>query len=428
MVLYSFASVLPPGFTYLEGELYCDRVSLMNLAQKFGTPLYVYHLNRIRFLAEEYRRAFSATDPLLAYAVKANDLAAILRLLAQLQWGFDIVSLGEYLRVRSAGGDPSRIVFSGVGKNLEEIKTTASEGLLFLNIESENEALRIIELAETLKCRFPVAIRIVPEVEADTHPHIRTGHRGAKFGLPWEEALPLYLKLARSPYIEIRGIATHIGSQILKVEPFLMALERLLNSVDDLKRHGIHLTHLDIGGGVGIPYHPQDPSFPLKEYGERVAELLPRSLKLVLEPGRSVVGDAGVLITEVLYRKPAGEKTLLVVDAAMTELLRPMLYGAYHPIAPLTEGVPTERVDIVGPVCESTDVLALDRELPQLVAGDYLAIFNAGAYGTVMSSNYNSRLRPAEIVVEGDRFAVARPRERYSILFSRDEPYLNWQS
>lgn len=420
-------SLLPQGFSYRGGVLHCEGVSLLKLAQRFGTPLYVYSLSHIEGMLSRFREAFSGVQPLLAYAVKANDNPAILRLFAGAGVGFDIVSLGEYMKVCHAGGDPYKVVFSGVGKTPEELKETLGHGLHCLNMESEEEARVVVELARGLKKKIPVAIRVNPEVEASTHPHIRTGHRGSKFGLPWREALPLYEDLARVKEVEVRGIAAHIGSQILEVEPFLEALSRLLEYREELRKRGIVIAHLDLGGGVGIPYRPEERIFPLEEYGEGVQARLPRDLALILEPGRALVGNAGVLLTRVLYRKPVEGRTYLVVDAAMTELIRPMLYHAYHGIVPLVEGGETELVDLVGPVCESTDVLGKERLLPVMKAGDYLAILSAGAYGSVMASNYNNRLRPAEVVVQGERFALSRERERYLDLFQRDLPYLFWE-
>jgi diaminopimelate decarboxylase len=418
---------LPPGFTYRNGELFCEEVRLQRLVDLFGTPLYVYSLTQIGRVLNRYMESFQGIPTLFAYAVKANDTRAILERIAKAGWGFDIVSEGEYLRVKSAGAHPETVVFSGVGKRREEISLILREGLYCLNLESEAEGEEVVELSQGTPRPLPVAIRVNPEIEANTHPHIRTGYRGSKFGLPWKTALSLYKHLQGKKHVEIRGIATHIGSQILELEPFSHALEKLLSYIEELRRYGIEISHLDLGGGVGISYRPEDPVFPLEEYGKIVRRILDRSLKLILEPGRSVVGNAGILLTSVLYRKPLEEKTYIIVDAAMTELLRPMLYGAYHALAPLEEQPPEEVVDIAGPVCESTDLFARDRLLPPLKPGDVIAILSAGAYGSVMSSNYNTRLRPPEVVVDGKQFALARPRERYSELFSRDELYLKWQ-
>jgi diaminopimelate decarboxylase len=418
---------LPPGFSYRNGELFCEEVSLRRLVNLFGTPLYVYSLNQIQRVIARYTASFQGVQVLFAYAVKANDTRAILQLVAQNRWGFDIVSGGEYLRARSAGAPPDTIVFSGVGKTAQELSLALEEGVYCLNIESEGEADLLLTLSPGGSRPIPAAIRVNPEIDTNTHPHIRTGYRGSKFGLPWKTAFSLYRRLKGEKGIRIAGIATHIGSQILELEPFRQALEKLLSYADDLKRNGIEISHIDLGGGVGIPYRAEDPIFPLEEYGEAVKKIFPSSLHLVLEPGRSVVGNAGVLLTSVLYRKPLEERTYLIVDTAMTELIRPMLYGAYHAVAPLEERPPEEIVDLAGPVCESTDILARDRPLPHLKLGDVVAILSAGAYGSVMSSNYNTRPRPAEIVVDGNRFALAKPRERYSDLILRDEIFLNWQ-
>jgi diaminopimelate decarboxylase len=359
-------------------------------------------------------RSLRGLPHLTCYAVKANGNLAVLALLARLGAGFDIVSGGELHRVRKAGGDPGKVVFSGVGKRDDEIALALEAGVRVLDVESAEELGRVSAVARRLRKRAPVALRVNPDVDARTHPYISTGLREAKFGVPVAEALRLYALAARDPALRVTGVAMHIGSQITEVRPFLDAIARVKGLVRDLGRAGIQLRHIDVGGGLGIPYGAESPPHP-DAYGAAVKRAL-RGFEgeVLLEPGRVLVGNAGVLVTRVLYRKRNGRRRFVVVDAAMNDLVRPAFYGAHHAIEPVGPPAPrTEVVDVVGPICESGDFLARRRRLPRTAAGDLLCVRSAGAYGFAMSSQYNARPRAAEVLVEGDRAMLARRRETY---------------
>ncbi len=365
-------------------------------------------------------RSLSGLDHLVCYALKANGNLAIVRQLARLGAGFDIVSGGELYRVLRAGGDPRKVVFSGVGKRDEEIAFALEAGVKVLDVESGPELARVSVVARRLGVRAPVALRVNPDVDPRTHPYISTGLRENKFGVTIEDARRLYALAARDPALELRGVACHIGSQISTLRPFRDAVARLLALVADLHKAGIHLRHLDVGGGLGIPYEegeePPDPA----AYGKLLKRALGRfDGQVLLEPGRVLVGNAGVLVTRVLYVKRSGRKTFVVVDAAMNDLIRPALYGAHHEIEPVDaprRGAKRIRCDVVGPVCESTDFLARGRRLVEPRPGELLAVRSAGAYAFAMSSNYNARPRAAEVLVEGDRARLARRRETWADL------------
>ncbi|GIX05782.1 MAG: diaminopimelate decarboxylase [Candidatus Poribacteria bacterium] len=411
--------VLPiEGFSFRGGELFCESVPLSRLAEVYGTPLYVYSHAEIRRRFQELQAALSAVDHLICYAVKANGNLAVLRALFRMGAGADIVSGGELFRAVRAGVAPDRIVFAGVGKRPDEIELALKTGVRLFNVESLPEAEAIGRVAERLGVRAPVALRVNPDVDPETHAYTTTGKRGTKFGVDLDQALAAYHKMRELSGLEVRGIHAHIGSPVRSLEAYSLALDRLLGLLDRLRRDGFTIDTLNLGGGFPIRYREDEAIFTPEEYAKR---LLPRiresGCTLIVEPGRYLVGNAGVLLTEVIYRKETPEKTFLIVDAAMTELIRPALYGSFHHIYPVCElGSGEERVDVVGPVCETGDFFAKDRMLPRSQAGTLLAIFSAGAYGFVMASNYNARPRPAEVLVMDDRHYLVRERESYEDL------------
>jgi diaminopimelate decarboxylase len=396
------------------GELRAEKIRLSDLARAYGTPLYVYSSATLRRHWKVLDRSLAGLRHLVCYATKANGNLAILDLLARLGAGFDIVSGGELYRVLKAGGDPRKVVFSGVGKTDEEIAFALSQRVRCLNVESGSELARVSVVARRLGLAAPVALRVNPDVDPRTHPYIATGLKKSKFGVSVEDARRLYHVAAKDPAIDLRGVACHIGSQITTVEPFLDAIARVRALARDLQRSGIHIRHLDIGGGLGIRYRDESPPHP-DEYGAAVKRAM-RGFRgeVVLEPGRVLVGNAGVLLTRVLHVKRSGRKVFAVVDAAMNDLVRPSLYGAHHDIEPCGEAPrPEGTVDVVGPVCESSDFLAQGRKMQVPEAGDLLCVRSAGAYGFSMSSNYNARPRVAEVLVEGDVARLVRKRETW---------------
>lgn len=407
-------------FVYENGELYCEGVPIGRLAERHGTPLYVYSRRAIETRYKEMDRAFAGQDRLIAYSVKANGNLSILRHLGELGAGADIVSGGELYRARLAGIPADRIVFSGVGKTAMEMAAALDAGIYGFNVESEGELRALSALASGRGARAPIALRINPDIESPTpHHYTRTGHRTTKFGIPSEDALHLYRLAAELPGIEIRGIDVHIGSQIVDVEPYRAALLHVLELADTLARQGIELEYVDIGGGFGIAYTDEDRTAPAAAFAQALIPLLgERRVKLVLEPGRYVVGESGVLVTRVLYIKEMGGKTFVITDAGMNDLLRPSHYAGYHAVDPVVlegDGQPV-RVDVVGPICETGDFLALDRTMPRPREGDLLAIRTVGAYGFSMASTYNARPRPAEVLVSGEAARVIRRRESYADL------------
>jgi len=414
-----------PFFSHRRGTLHCERVSLESVAARLGTPAYVYSRASI---TSAYHRLDCALAPLphtLCYSVKANSNLSILRLFARLGSSFDIVSGGELARLRRIGVPGRRIVFSGVGKSRDELRDALRASILLFNVESAAELDLLASEAARLRRPAPAAIRVNPDVEAGGHPHISTGHRRHKFGVDWRDALRLYLAHRDSRWIQWRGISAHIGSQILDLASFRRALSRLTGYVRELARAGIALDYLDFGGGLGIRYSGERAP-ALDAYARALASLVrPLGCRLLLEPGRALVGPAGVLLTRVLYTKRNRGKNFVIVDAAMNDFLRPALYGAVHPITPARtspscvgarQGVPL-RADIVGPVCETGDCFLENWPLGDVSPGDLLVIWGTGAYGFVLSSNYNSRPRPPEILVDGSRFRLIRPRESLSALF-----------
>jgi len=402
-------------FNYRDGELCAEEVPLASIAADVGTPAYVYSRATISRHYRVFDEALRGIPHLVCYAVKANSSLALLNLLARMGSGFDIVSGGELERVRRAGGDPSRVVFSGVGKSRGEIAAALDAGIRCFNVESAAELERIGEIAAARGVRAPVSLRVNPDVDARTHPYISTGLKQNKFGIPTDDAVALYRRAADHEAIDVVGIDCHIGSQLTEVAPFIEALDRILDLVAMLADEGIALQHLDIGGGLGIRYRDENPPLPdayARALRERMLSRGMSGLELILEPGRAIVGNAGVLLTRVEYLKSNADHHFAIVDAAMNDLMRPALYGAWQDVVAVAPRQQGEALswDIVGPVCETGDTLAKQRPLV-LAAGDLLAIRSAGAYGFSMSSNYNSRPRPPEIMVDGDRYHVVRPRE-----------------
>ena len=403
---------------YRDRALFCDNVALADIAAEAGTPCYVYSASAILNNFHSYDRAFGSQPHTVCYAVKANGNLAILKLLADAGAGFDIVSGGELFRVLKAGGDPKKIVFSGVGKTAPEIDAALAAGIYVFNCESEPELALIDALAHRHGIQARVAMRVNPDVDAATHAYISTGRLAHKFGIDISGAEAVYERALQHENLLIEGVSCHIGSQLMKTEPVMEAVDRVLNLIDRLRMKGFDIRHADLGGGLGIAYKPEDSTPAICAFIAQMCERLKnRGLHAMIEPGRSIVGAAGVLLTRVLYRKTTGDKHFVVVDAAMNDLIRPALYSAYHDILPLRQtNVPTSKVDVVGPVCETGDFLAKDRELPEVMPGDMLAISTAGAYGFVQSSNYNARPRAAEILVEEDKWRVIRKRETYEDL------------
>lgn len=415
------------SFAYRDGVLCAEQVPLDAIARRYGTPCYVYSRAAIERAYAEYADAVRGRDALICYSVKANSNLSVLALVAGLGGGFDIVSGGELTRVVAAGGDPGKTLFSGVGKTEREIEQALRTGVRCLNLESEAELLRVEAVARRLGRRAPIAFRVNPDVDAKTHPYISTGLRDNKFGIPHAQAERLYLKAARMPSIEVLGIGCHIGSQLVDAGPFVAAVERLVGLADRIQAAGVALSHLDVGGGIGIRYKDEAPQAASEFVAGALRALDGRRQLLILDPGRSLVGNAGVLLTRVEYLKAGEGRNFLVVDAAMNDLLRPALYGAWHDVRPVREASAEAAqavYDIVGPVCESGDFLAKGRSL-QACEGDLLAIMSAGAYGMAMSSNYNSRPRAAEVIVHASETRLVRRRETIERLFS-DEELVRW--
>ncbi|TMH78583.1 MAG: diaminopimelate decarboxylase [Betaproteobacteria bacterium] len=407
-------------FSYRDDTLCAESVPLVEIAERFGTPSYVYSRAALELAYHEFDQACSGHEVLICYSVKANSNLAVLNVLARLGSGFDIVSGGELARVLAAGGSAAKTVFSGVGKTEAEMRGALEAGVLCFNVESEGELARLAAVARSMGKIAPVSLRINPDVDPKTHPYVATGLRESKFGIPYDAALPLYRKAVKLPELRVTGIDVHIGSQITDVEPFVAALEKVLEFVDVLDATGVHLEHLDLGGGLGIRYRDEAPP-AAKDYLEGLFRRLgKRDVRILFEPGRSLVGNTGLLLTRVEYLKQGGAKNFVVTDAAMNDLLRPALYDAWHEVLPVARrNGPAQRYDIVGPVCESADFLARGRALT-VAAADLLAIMSAGAYGMTMSSNYNSRPRPAEVMVDGKTAHLVRDRESVENLFASE--------
>ena len=399
-------------FVFRNGELHAEDAPVADIARRHGTPCYIYSRATLTRHYKAFDDALAGSDHLVCYAVKANSSLAVLQVLARLGAGFDIVSGGELARVLKAGGDPRRIVFSGVGKSIAEIRQALVTGIHCFNVESQSELIRLNDAAVALKKRAPIALRVNPDVDPKTHPYISTGLKQSKFGVEFAQAESLYRQAQQMAGVEIAGIACHIGSQLLELQPFMDALDRVLALADRLRAAGINIRHLDVGGGLGVPYHDETPPSPSELAAALKQKLAGRGLKILMEPGRAIAGNAGILVTRVEYLKPGSEKNFAVVDAAMNDLMRPALYEAWHNIIEVKQGstAPKARYDVVGPVCESGDWLGRDREL-SIAPGDLLAIRTAGAYGFTMSSNYNTRPRAAEVMVDGKESHLIRARE-----------------
>ncbi|MEW6166988.1 MAG: diaminopimelate decarboxylase [Pseudomonadota bacterium] len=399
-------------FELRDGRLHAEDVAVADIAARFGTPCYVYSRATLTRHYRAFDDALAGTDHFVCYAVKANSNLAVLQLLARLGAGFDIVSGGELYRVLRAGGDASKIVFSGVGKREDEMRAALEAGIYCFNVESAFELDALDALARSMNRRAPIALRVNPDVDAKTHPYISTGLKKNKFGVDIATAEALYAEAATRAGIEIVGVASHIGSQLLEIAPFLDALDRVLALVDRLQVRGIRLRHIDVGGGLGVRYRDETPPEPRDWALAIKPQLAARGLRILTEPGRAIAGNAGILVTRVLGLKPGAEKAFAIVDAAMNDLLRPTLYQAWMSIVPVTprSDVPAQRYDVVGPVCETGDWIGKDRELA-IAPGDLLAVRTAGAYGFVMSSNYNTRPRAAEVMVDGARAHLVRARE-----------------
>ena len=409
-------------FEYRDGEMFAEGVPLKKIAREVGTPAYVYSLATLRRHFRVFDQAFKAVPHIICFSVKANSNIALLKALAKEGSGFDIVSGGELFRALKAGGDPKKIVFSGVGKKRQEIEDALKAGILMFNVESEDELTALNEIARSVGKKAPVSLRINPDVDPKTHPYISTGMKKAKFGMEIKRSVENYRKAASLPHLEVVGVDCHIGSQLTSLSPFVDALTRVREYLDrvlvgSLKREGAEIRYLDLGGGLGISYKDESPPSPQEYADALIRGLEGLNVTLILEPGRVIVGNAGIFLTEVQYIKNTDEKSFVIVDGGMNHLIRPALYGSYQAIQPVTQDNGEKIVaDVVGPICESGDFFAKDREIPRPKRGDLLAIMSAGAYGFTMASNYNSFPKPPEILVDGDRYYVIRARESFEDL------------
>ena len=415
------------NFDYRNNEFYCEDIKIEDVAKRVGTPFYLYSQKSIIDNYRAFDEAFKEIDHLICYSCKANSNLSICRLLKEQGAGADVVSGGELYRALKIGVEPKRIVFSGVGKTREEIEYALKNNILMLNVESIPELELTDEIAGRLKKKAPIALRINPDIDPNTHPHISTGLAKSKFGIEISRAKEVYKKAKELENIEVLGIHMHIGSQITELEPFVDSLGKIVELIKELEKEGIELRYLDIGGGLGISYKKGEKTPTPKEFAKKLLSLI-KGLKyrIILEPGRAIIGDAGILVTKVLYVKKTSKKNFVIVDAAMNDLIRPSLYDAYHEIIPIGKSKvqsPKSKVmvDVVGPVCESGDYLAKDRELAEVKSGDLLAILDAGAYGFSMSSNYNARPKVAEILVEKDKYCIIRKREGYKDLIRGEQ-------
>lgn len=409
-----------PSFSYHNAKLHVESVSLERIAVEFGTPCYVYSHATLTAAYREFDSAFAGRDHLICYAVKANSNLAILNLFARLGSGFDIVSGGELKRVLNAGGDPQKVVFSGVGKHPEEMRAALAAGIFCFNVESEAELLRLNQIAAEMNKLAPVSLRVNPDVDARTHPYISTGLKENKFGIPFDEAEKLYLSAQQFSNIRFTGLDCHIGSQLTELNPFIEAAEKVLALLARLEAQGSRIEHLDLGGGLGIRYSSETPPLARDYVAALCAKIGQRSQRILIEPGRALVGNSGLLLTRVEYLKHTPYRDFAIVDAAMNDLIRPALYDAYHEVLPVTVSEENAKMyQIVGPVCETGDFLGHDRRL-SLRQGDLLAVMSAGAYGMSMSSNYNTRPRAAEVMVEGDHIHLIRERESVEQLIAHE--------
>ena len=408
-------------FNYKDGELYAEDVPLSDLAKQYGTPLFVYSKATLKRHINTIDGAFAGIDHLTCYSVKVNSNASLLKIIAENGLGADIVSGGELYRALRAGVPADRIVYSGVGKTDGEIRYALESGILMFNVESESELHAINRIAGEMNTAAPVAFRVNPDVDPKTHPYISTGLKSNKFGIPHNETLRIYGEASQMPNVNVIGIDAHIGSQLIDVSPYKEAAELLSDLIEEVRSIGINLRFVDIGGGLGIQYHDENPPDP-SDWAQMIGPVIKKTgCRLIIEPGRSMVGNACVLITRVLYVKKNEDKTFVIVDAGMNDIIRPSLYGSYHGVVPVIEQKAEKRiVDIVGPICESGDFIAKDREIPMPAEGDYLAVLSSGAYVMAMASNYNSRPRAAEILVDSDKISLASKRETYEDIVSRE--------
>ncbi len=404
-------------FQYRGDDLHCGEVPIREIAENVGTPFYLYSLNTLESHFQAFHGAFSKIDHLICFSAKANSNIAILRVFIRMGGGVDVVSGGELFRSMKAGVNPDKIVYSGVGKSEEEIEYALEFPILMFNIESTQELVLIDRIAGRMKTQAPLALRVNPDVDPKTHPYISTGLKKNKFGINIQKSLDDYRLAKTLPNVKVIGVSCHIGSQLTEVSPFVEAVQRVKELVVKLQAEGMNIQYMDIGGGLGITYNQEEPPHP-RDYAEALMkELKEIHCTLILEPGRVIVGNAGILVTQALYTKAGEEKNFIVVDAAMNDLIRPSLYGSYQRVQPVHRGDrPEWTADVVGPICESGDFLAKDRRLPKTEKGDLLAVMSAGAYGFSMSSNYNSRPRVAEVLVAKDKFFVIRQREDYDDL------------
>ena len=404
-------------FQYRGENLFCEEVAISDIAASVGTPFYLYSRQTLENHFRAFDSAFGKVDHLICFSAKANSNLAVLRVFVRLGGGVDVVSGGEIYRAIQAGVKPEKIVYSGVGKRADEIEYALKQPILMFNIESSQELLAIDQIAGKLGTKAPVALRVNPDVDPKTHPYISTGLKKNKFGINIQKSLDEYILASTLQNTRVIGVSCHIGSQVTEVGPFVEAVQRIKELVAKLRAEGIEIRYVDLGGGLGITYHQEEPP-PPREYAEALMKELPGlDCTLILEPGRVIVGNAGILVTRALYTKEGGEKNFVIVDAAMNDLIRPSLYGSYQRIQPVHKKDRIETtVDVVGPICESGDFLAKDRKIPKVEPGELLAVMSAGAYGFTMSSNYNSRPRVPEVMVDKDRFQVVRKREEYEDL------------
>jgi len=404
-------------FQYRGDELFCEEVPVRGIAETVGTPFYLYSLNTLESHFRAFQNAFSKIDHLICFSAKANSNISILRIFIRMGGGVDVVSGGELFRSMKASASPDKIVYSGVGKREDEIEYALELPILMFNIESTQELVLINQIAGRMKTKAPVALRVNPDVDPKTHPYISTGLKKNKFGINLQKSLDDYRLANTLPHVKVIGVSCHIGSQLTEVKPFVEAVQRIKELVLKLRAEGMNIQYMDIGGGLGITYNQEEPPHPRDYARALMKELKEIDCTLILEPGRVIVGNAGVLVTKVLYTKEGDEKNFIVVDGAMNDLIRPSLYGSYQRVQPVHRSDrPEWTADVVGPICESSDFLAKDRKLPKTEQGDLLVVMSAGAYGFSMSSNYNSRPRVAEVLVAKDKFFVIRQREDYDDL------------
>ena len=408
-------------FDYKNGKLFCEDVSVEELAKKYGTPLYVYSKN---FFVEQYKTLSSALnelDCMICFATKSNSNLAVIKTFEELGSGFDIVTAGELFRIVKAGGNPEKVVFSGVGKTADEIKYAIEQNILFFNVESEVELQRINEIAGELNKKTRFCVRVNPDVDPKTHKYITTGKSENKFGLDFEAAKILYAHAKNYANVEAVGVSMHIGSQITTTEPFVTSIKKVGTLVEELRVQGVNIQYVDVGGGLGIIYKDETPPTPKEFAAAIIPELKNLKAKIIFEPGRFLVGNGGIMVTEVQYIKKTAMKEFVIVDAGMNDLLRPSLYDAYHEIISVKESSSKKKVDVVGPICESSDFFGKDRELPkEISSGDFIVLKSCGAYGFVMASNYNTRSRGAEIMINGEKVTVIRKKETLEELIERE--------